>query len=463
MAITIDPATTYQTIDGVGASAAQAEQWTDADADFWFTTAGIGLSVNRMNINNAGILATAPWDTGTFGISPGYCLANTQKIAARGAKIVLMTQMCPAAWIESDGAGGSRLKDANYADFAAYITNALNQCTTAGITAYAVAPHNEVDHHDVYGKYFSPDEYWNFVHNFVKPAIAASTQPTVKILVADFAFWGSAPSYLAAFSSRGHSGDFDIISGHNYAGQPVNPNAGKPVWMTEISTLPMSPWNGSMADGVARAKDIHYAFVTQGLSSFQFCAVWALDWLNAYAGQNNAGLADLVSAGKTVAKRAWSFAHYGSRFIRPGDVRIAASGAPANVSVSAYKGANRRAVVLVNENGSATAVQLAGLDAPVLTPWITDATRNLVEQTQIAPSAGTFNYTLPAQSIVTLAYEVTAQDGDALAAASLAASQSGSYQPAARLTVAAAGPVVGGKVTLSGHRIPGSIVNVTVG
>jgi lysophospholipase L1-like esterase len=44
--------------------------------------------------------------------------------------------------------------------------------------------------------------------------------------------------------------------------------------------------------------------------------------------------------------------------------------------------------------------------------------------------------------------------------ASLGASQGAAYQPAGRLTVAA-GPVVGGKVTLSGHRIPGSVVYVS--
>jgi hypothetical protein len=50
--------------------------------------------------------------------------------------------------------------------------------------------------------------------------------------------------------------------------------------------------------------------------------------------------------------------------------------------------------------------------------------------------------------------------GDTTDAASLGASQGAAYQSAGRLTVAA-GPVVGGKVTLSGHRIPGSVVYVS--
>jgi hypothetical protein len=58
------------------------------------------------------------------------------------------------------------------------------------------------------------------------------------------------------------------------------------------------------------------------------------------------------------------------------------------------------------------------------------------------------------------AMSVPGQDADRTDAATLGASQGAAYQPAGRLTVSA-GPVVGGKVTLSGHRIPGSVVYVS--
>lgn len=431
MAITVDPSVTYQVIDGVGASAAQAEAYTDAAADFWFTSAGIGLSINRMNINNAGLLATEPWYTPFSGTpSPGSCLANAQKIAARGARVNLMTQLTPDAW----GAYGA-LPPAYYGAFADFVRTALDQCAASGVSVYAVAPHNEVDMQgNQFGLYFTPDQYWDWVHNHVRPAIAASSQPGVKLLMPDAAYWTAIPAYVSAFSTRGHLSDFDFISGHDYAGTPVAPVvAGKRAWQTEYGG-PVADYG--IADGITWATRIHNAFVVRGLSSYQFTAVWDLDWLNEMGVGSGYGLADGASDGFAVRKRAWAFAHYGSRFIEPGMQRVSVTSAPAGVLASAYGDAyGRLAVVLINGGAAPQPLQVAAAGIPSLTPWLTDAANDLAAQSPIYPSSGSFSYTMPASSIVTLA------------------------TPAGLTAIA--GPVSGGSCALRGHRPTGRMITVT--
>jgi hypothetical protein len=96
-----------------------------------------------------------------------------------------------------------------------------------------------------------------------------------------------------------------------------------------------------------------------------------------------------------------------SRFVRPGYVRISATAAPATgVTVTAYVSAKDGKIVIIaaNTNNSATsqAFSLTNATATKVTPWVTDANSDLVAGSSITPSANSFTYSLPSQSVTSL-------------------------------------------------------------
>jgi glucuronoarabinoxylan endo-1,4-beta-xylanase len=126
-------------------------------------------------------------------------------------------------------------------------------------------------------------------------------------------------------------------------------------------------------------------------------------WWNQAAGTNdNEGL--LLQNG-TVAKRLWVLGNF-SRFIRPNYMRVSISGnAPADVLLTAYKGADGTVVVVAINRGTASAtvpISMTGGTAPAtLTPWVTSASDDLASKTAIAVSGGSFMATLASKTVTT--------------------------------------------------------------
>jgi glucuronoarabinoxylan endo-1,4-beta-xylanase len=115
-----------------------------------------------------------------------------------------------------------------------------------------------------------------------------------------------------------------------------------------------------------------------------------------------------------------------SRFVRPGFVRIDATSAPSTgVTLTAYKDSTLTKIVLVaiNTNTSATsqAFSISGTVPTKVTPWITDATRDLVAQSSQTLTSGSFTYSLPATSVTTLVFDLPASSTGLAAAAPHAA------------------------------------------
>jgi glucuronoarabinoxylan endo-1,4-beta-xylanase len=102
-----------------------------------------------------------------------------------------------------------------------------------------------------------------------------------------------------------------------------------------------------------------------------------------------------------------------SKFVRPGFYRIDATMTPQNgVSVSSYKNSTSGALVIVviNQNSSSVSQRfvLNGVSTPSMTPWITSASLNLIQQPDVPVTGGSFVYVLPASSITSFVGVTTA-------------------------------------------------------
>ena len=111
------------------------------------------------------------------------------------------------------------------------------------------------------------------------------------------------------------------------------------------------------------------------------------------------------SSNGTDTKRHYTLGNY-SKFVRPGYTRVDISGSiPADVLLTAYKGADGTVVVVAINKGSASAtvpISIAGGTAPAsLTPWVTSATDNLASKTAVPVSGGSFTAALASKTVTT--------------------------------------------------------------
>jgi glucuronoarabinoxylan endo-1,4-beta-xylanase len=201
---------------------------------------------------------------------------------------------------------------------------------------------------------------------------------------------------------------FDIMGVHQYDSQIATPwpsdvNGGKPnkeVWQTEMSGVKWWPEQGPSSDinnGVKVAEWIHSALVDGNASAWLW---WWYQPLSTTTNDNEG----LILQNGTDTKRHWVLGNY-SKFVRPGFVRVAVTGAPSGVLISAYKGTGTAlAIVAINTTGSAVNVPITisgGTASTMVTPWVTSATDNLASKTAIAVSGGSFTAMLAATTVTT--------------------------------------------------------------
>ncbi|HEX4386689.1 MAG TPA: malectin domain-containing carbohydrate-binding protein, partial [Myxococcales bacterium] len=384
---TINWADVHQQIDGFGAASAFSvyNSMTDAQADQFFSpTAGIGLSLLRIQINSDGTTSD---------------LVTAQKAQARGARVWGTPWSPPAAW-KSNGtiANGGTLLPAHYQDWANSLTNFVKSMTANGVNIYAVSVQNEPDFVATYDSaQYSGAQFQAFIRDALGPTFVANGI-TAKIMLPETSNWDAMagltdPSLLDPATAR----YVGIAATHAYAGNVYHPypnaqNQGIPLWETEVSDF--NGYDGSIGSGINYATQIHNCMTVAN------CTAWHFWWLKATQGDNE-GLQSNTGA---FSYRYWAMGNF-ARFVRPGFVRVGVTGAPAGVSVSAYKNTSTGAfaIVAVNSNVGAQTFNLIlnGVNTTTITPWETSSTFNLAAQHAIPVSGSSVSVTLDAQSITT--------------------------------------------------------------
>lgn len=407
----VDAATTYQTIDGFGVDVIDQPPMPAATLDALFSvTTGIGLRFVRAYAdrdNTEGVLWTNP----TCGQS--YYLANLRGAVTRGADIIGDVMQVPTAWTVGGAGGHATLDPSHYADEATRLDNFIASIgSTSGLKPlHSMSIINEPNTGFFTG--YSGDDLRDFLRDHLGPRVAAN-HPGVPLVVGQPSSAALLPSYLdPTLADTVATGYLGIVATHGYGGAVdymAAKLAGKPLWQMEWNDsvmTPAPPFDASMTSGLKSAKSIH-DFFALGYSMWAFW--WAsgnyLHFTNLSNGDCTATGTDwtgynfgILGYGFTPTKRLYTIGNY-AKFVRPGYQRVAVTGDTGAATLSAYTGGGRTVVVAINERSDAVDVRVNVAAASRATPWITDATRDLAQQSDVFGS-GTFTYELPPQSVVT--------------------------------------------------------------
>ena len=385
--VTINWTDVHQQIDGFGAaSAVTGDGITNSQADlFWSTTAGVGLSLLRVQIQ-------------TDGTYPD--LATMQKAQDRGVKI-WGTPWSPPASMKSNNStnNGGSLLASDYQAYADYLSSyVLALKNSYGITLYALSIQNEPDYTATWQScIWTGQQFHDFLRNNLLPTFAKHGV-TTKVIMPEASGW-KFDLATATLNDPVTAAGVSIIAGHSYGGAsaapfPLGQNQGKLVWETEVSSF--EAFDPSMTNALIWAQKINDWMTTADANAWHYW--WLID-----GSSDNESL--LGPSGQTT-KRLYVMGNY-SKFVRPGYQRIGTSASPVGgVSVSAYKdpSTGKFAIVAINHNGSAVTLGfvLNGFTTISVAPWVTSASLDLAQQASITVGGNTFVATLPAASVTTL-------------------------------------------------------------
>jgi glucuronoarabinoxylan endo-1,4-beta-xylanase len=403
---TVTWTTTYQTMDGWGASTGYNERNTNltaAQADCFFSvttgsciTGNIGLEYIRIQDNT--VPASAP-------DLPTLLLA-----VARGTKVFLSFN-------------GPQLDSGSYASQAAYMVAKTQYFIAQGVPIATISPMNEPNNTGTTAAALD-----TFVASYLQPGLAAAGL-SIPITLGEGVEWFTTDYVTPCMNDTsckpfvtnvaGHGYGTGSVDGFGFVGTeqccttytpPPSSAAGKRVWMTEVqggfngpctTDSGASTFDGSMADALVWAHNIHDFVTVAGGSSWQY---WNL------AAETSHALPDcndgLTSSTDVPAQRYYVVGNW-SKFVRNGWVRIDATVSPApGIYVTAFKetSSGNFAIVAINQNSSPANVSfsLSGFPSVTsVTPTVTSTSVDLVDQVNADVSGGAFSYSLPATSVVT--------------------------------------------------------------
>ncbi|MDI1466421.1 cellulose binding domain-containing protein [Catellatospora sp. KI3] len=379
--ITVNSATTYQTIDGFGAAVSiWGSAWSTAETQ---TLVGLGQNQLGLSIVRTGISpVSSEWGTQVNAL-------KTAKSYGSGVKILASPWTAPAAWKTNNSRiNGGKLKTDYYDDYANHLNSYVQYMRNQGVPIDVTSVQNEPDWHPDYD---SMDWSGTELQNFVCTQ-GAKVQNT-KLLVAEavnlnYSYTDPSLNDSCARNNLGY------IGGHLYGTESAGRLApynlarqyNKPVWMTE--------WNLHAADGGGsniwgnpsnlavwnETLDDIMRTVHKSMESNWGAYIW---W---YGKRYYSFIGDGEAAYGTTAgaplKRGFAFSQY-AKYVRPGYQRVALtkSSKASPLEVTAYVGAGKITLVILNR--STSAVNNAVIQAP---QHITSAQHFLTSQNANAAS-----------------------------------------------------------------------------
>lgn len=237
-------------------------------------------------------------------------------------------------------------------------------------------------------------------------AISNAGLDNLQVICCDAAGWDSQVDYMQALVDAGSTEHLDVITGHSYISELSEPldATSLPKWNTEAGALSSeftTTWYESGADneGFTWAQKLSEAILDVKMSGYLYWEGFEVE-----QGQSASHLVDALD-GTTVTTSGifWAFAMW-SRHIRPGAVRVAASGSVSDVSTGAFKNADGSIVLALTNSGSGdqtTSVSFDGAEPSDASAWVTDNDHTF-ESTPADLSGGAVEVSLPSKSVVTV-------------------------------------------------------------
>lgn len=391
----IDVKTTRQVVRGFGTCSAWNGTLTNAEGTLlWDTLRGAGLSLHRVMIERNG--------------APDINEQRNAKLAKGFGSVVWGTPWYSQRATKVTGKDYDTLAEANMQTWANDLVAGLKTMKAQGTPLYAISPQNESDLGWV--KYDAKAmALW--VGKYLGPTVAAQA-PETKVMGSETCNWygfsGYEPVLMADANVKKYA---SIISTHLYGGTmkayPAIQQAGKEFWQTEIYDSKTDVEDTGMVSGLRIATMIH-----DGMTVANFNA-WHFWWIKPCKDCWNGAL--WAQSTNRPTKRMWVMGNF-SRFARPGFVRVDATAKPTNgVLLSAYRDSALSRIVLVAVNSNTTATtqefSIPGIEPVRVTPWITDATRDIVAQPSRTLASTAFSQSLPPSSVTTLVVEAKLPTG----------------------------------------------------
>ncbi|MBQ8012252.1 MAG: carbohydrate binding domain-containing protein [Oscillospiraceae bacterium] len=407
---TIDTEKTYQTIQGFGGI--NHPEWTGQDLTPAQRQTAFGNGENELGFTVLRIFVN-PDKNQWY-----KALPTAQAATQMGVTVFASPWEPPANLAESGGNNGKlHLPKSNYGAYAQHLNDFGNYMKENNVDLYAISVQNEPDYaHD--WTYWSSDETTDFLANYGDRITSTRLMSPESFQYApENASWvadGGKKFYSKILNNQKAMENCDLFGTHFYGTTrdwmdfPALENSGKQIWMTEVY-VPNSEANSNerWPEAIQVAENIHNGLVVGNMSAY----VW---WYirRSYGPMNEDG---------TISKRGYMMAHY-SKYVRPGDVRIAATESPAdNVYISAYKGAdNQVTIVAVNKGSEGYAQQFAFSGNANITDvdrYRTTGSENHTLTANLENDGTSFWAQLPAESVTTFVVtmgegSMTLPDGD---------------------------------------------------
>lgn len=392
---TVSVNTTRQVVRGFGTCSAWNGTLTNAEGTLlWDTVQGAGLSLHRVMIERNGTPDANEQRNAKLARSFGSTVWGTPWYSQRATKVT--------------GKDYDTLAEADMQTWANDLVAGLKTMKAQGTPLHAISPQNESDLGWV--KY-NAKAMALWVGKYLGPTVAAQA-PETKVMAAETCNWWGLGDYEPVLMADANVKKYaSIVSTHLYGGTmkayPDIHAAGKEFWQTEIYDSKTDVEDTGMVSGLRIATMVH-----EGMTIANFNA-WHFWWIKPCNNCWNGAL--WAQSTNRPTKRMWVMGNF-SRFARPGFVRIDATAKPANgIQVSAYRDSSLSKIVLVaiNSNTSATTQEFSipGIDPLRMTPWITDATRNIAGQAPQALTSTVFSHSLPPQSVSTIVVETRKTTG----------------------------------------------------
>ena len=397
--ITIDDATTYQTIDGFGASMTGSAAYnfnqrlnaSQRDALFTdlFAGSGIRLTFLRHSIGASDFSAYGDYtyddrpsgqtDVGLTSFSLGSDLTDVVPMlkaarAKNGNIKILGSPWSAPAWMKETAnlRNGYYLSTAYYDAYARYFVKYVQAYAAQGIPIYAVTLQNEPGNTAAYmSMRMDPGNQAAFLKNNIGPAFqnaGLSTKliaydhnwdnktPTINNYVQSIFADASAASYAAGSAWHGYSPTSDIPN----MTAVHNAYPSKDIWFTEIT--------GSV--GSSFAGDLKWHLSNIIIANMRNWAKSALEW-NLALDQNNGplnggtntcrGVVTINSGTGAVTRNVEYYAlGHASKFVDPGAVRVASNSVAGGIEDVAFKNPDgSRVLIALNNSNSANTFKVS--------------------------------------------------------------------------------------------------------
>lgn len=436
--IIINPAETYQTIEGFGASAAWWAQdiggWEDEKRNrivelLFNRETGIGLTIYRYTIG-AGIANNIqdPWRTAeTFEVSPGVydwsrdanAVWVMKAAQAQGAGQFVAFVNSPPARMTVSGLttgekdGKSNLRPEMYDEFAQYMVDIVRHLREdEGIPVGWISPVNEPQWDWSYKKgqegcHYGPGEVLEVTRALVH-AIDANNLD-LKVSVFESGQWKNSQVYIDKLLKDPEVAPrLEHLAIHSYWSKAENKTPivnflernfpSTKIWQTEWTEMKEGRDIG-MESALILANTVNEDLTLANVTSWQY---WIA--VSRYFYRDGLIYVNLSDRGIIETKRLWTLGNF-SRYVRPGDVRIGAETGGRDLSVSGYQSpdAARMVVVVINNGSKPVSTKVSGIPAEFtqVGQYETSEQNSL---TEILSGEIPATFTLPAESVTTLVF-----------------------------------------------------------